>query len=259
MSQTAAVRVSSSRRDAAEHEGSASGRLFYVVAAAVMLIFTLVGFRYFYLQGKGIDGGEITAQILPLVITHGIAMSAWVVLFFIQSVLIVKGNRRLHMTMGMAGVVLAVAVIVLGVSVAILSTHYNPQSYSNLGGAKYFLGLMLTEMVCFGTLAGFGIAYRRRPEIHRPMMLCATLQLMTGSLSRLPFVEARLFPVSIPLGLYGPTLLFGLLLFIIQWRLARIPNGWFAGGYAILLGAALFAVGLANTQLWNSLAGIAVP
>ncbi|HLH32376.1 MAG TPA: hypothetical protein VKY31_14320, partial [Terriglobia bacterium] len=208
MSKVGTVRVATEQFGRQEHGKSSSDRLFYIVAAAMMLLLTVVGFRYFYFQGKGIDGGEMTPQILPLVISHGIAMSAWVLLFFVQSLLILKGNRRLHMTLGVAGGVLGILIVVLGMSVAVLSAHYNPDSYKNLGGAKYFLGLMLTEMVAFGTLVGLGILYRRQPHIHRPMMLCATLQLMTGSLSRWPYVEERLFAVSVPLGLYGPMLFF---------------------------------------------------
>jgi hypothetical protein len=51
-----------------------SERLFYVVAGSVMLIATLVGFRSFLAHGKGIGGGEITRQIVPLVVVHGLAM-----------------------------------------------------------------------------------------------------------------------------------------------------------------------------------------
>jgi uncharacterized membrane protein YozB (DUF420 family) len=34
---------------------------------------------------------------------------------------------------------------------------------------------MLVNILGFGVLAGIGLIYRRRPEIHRPMMLLATL------------------------------------------------------------------------------------
>src|SRR5579859_1787674 len=71
-------------------------RLFYVIAAVMMLIFTAGGFRRFYLHGKA-PWGELTHQIFPLVVIHGIAMSSWVVVFFVQSVLILRGYRRLHM------------------------------------------------------------------------------------------------------------------------------------------------------------------
>jgi hypothetical protein len=52
-------------------------RLFYVVAAYTMLILTAVGFRNFYLHGRP-PWGEMTGQIVPLIVTHGLAMSSWI-------------------------------------------------------------------------------------------------------------------------------------------------------------------------------------
>jgi len=77
-----------------------SERLFYVVAGSVMLIATVVGFRAFLAHGKAFGGGEITRQIVPLVVIHGLAMFSWVCLFLVQSVFILNGNRRLHMRTG---------------------------------------------------------------------------------------------------------------------------------------------------------------
>jgi FtsH-binding integral membrane protein len=114
-------------------------------------------------------------------------MSSWVILFFVQSALIVAGNRRVHMKVGVAGAVLAAVIIVLGTCVGILSVHFNPEGYSDLGGARFFLAIMLTGILTFGALIAIGINYRRRPEVHRPMMLLATVVLMTGSLDRWPF------------------------------------------------------------------------
>jgi hypothetical protein len=94
-----------------------------------MLILTAVGFRLFILHGKGFGGGEITSQILPLVVAHGLAMFSWVTLFLVQSLLILNGNRRLHMRLGPAGGVLAAVIIVLGSTAATLSAHYNPPLY----------------------------------------------------------------------------------------------------------------------------------
>src|SRR6478752_9020415 len=111
-----------------------SERLFYVIAGSVMLVATAVGFRSFLLHGKGFGGGEITKQIVPLVAVHGLAMFSWIGLFLVQSILILNGNRRLHMRIGVAGAVLAGAMVILGSVTAILSTHHNPESYQLLGG-----------------------------------------------------------------------------------------------------------------------------
>ena len=42
----------------------------------------------------------MTGQIAPLIVAHGLAMSSSIVLFSVQSTLILIGNRRLHMVIG---------------------------------------------------------------------------------------------------------------------------------------------------------------
>src|SRR5215467_5577548 len=119
-----------------------SERLFYVIAGSVMLVATVVGFRLFLAHGKGFGGGEITPQIFPLVVVHGLAMFSWIALFLLQSILIVNGNPRLHMRIGVGGAVLAGVMVPLGSVAAILSVRDNPELYQLLGGGRFFLATM---------------------------------------------------------------------------------------------------------------------
>lgn len=234
-----------------------SDRLFYVVAAVLMLIFTAGGFRRFYLHGKA-PWGELTSQIGPLIIAHGLAMSSWVILFLVQSTLILTGYRRVHMVVtGRVGAVLAPLVVILGSTAATLSVHFRPEIYGPLGGPRAFLATMLIEMVLFGTLVGVGFAYRRRPEIHRPMMLLATLVILSGSLGRFPYIEALAFRP--PLYVWGPVLLFGGLLFVLQWAMSRAANRWYLIGYAGMVIASFLSIAVGGSALWNRMLGSFVP
>ena|SRR2546427_1260658 len=150
----------------------------------------------------------MTSQIVSLIVAHGLAMFSWVIFFFIQSILVVIGNRRLHMAIGPIGGVIAATIVILRSIAASLSVHFNAELYKPFGEARFFLVEMLTEMVLFGTLVRIGMAYRRRPEIHRPMMLLATVSIISGSISRCPYiVNLAVLP---PLYVYGPALLFGI-------------------------------------------------
>src|SRR5262249_55961972 len=124
-------------------------RLFYVLAAGGTLIFTAGGFRNFYLHGKA-PWGAMTSQILPLIVAHGLAMSGWVLLFFLQSILIVTGRRRLHVVIGPLGGVLAGAIVILGSTVAPFSVHFSPYVYATLGGPRPFLAMMFVQLLSFG-------------------------------------------------------------------------------------------------------------
>lgn len=214
--------------------------LFYVVAASVMLIFTAGGFRNFYLHGRA-PWGSMTAQIIPLIVAHGLAMSGWVILFLLQGILILTGRRRLHLVIGPLGGVLAAAIVILGTTVAPLSVRFSPQLYASLGGPRPFLATMFVQMLSFGTFVGLGLVFRRRPEIHRPMMLLATVVIQSGALGRFPYIEYLAgFP---PLHVWGPVLLLGGLLFVLQWGMSRSPNRWHLIGYAGLVTASFLSVG----------------
>ena len=108
----------------------------------------------------------MTIQIIPLIVAHGLAMSGWVILFLVQSILILTGRRQLHLVIGPLEGVLAAAIVILGTTVAPLSVHFSPQVYSAMGGPRPFLAMMFVQMLSFGTLVGIGLVYRRRPEIH---------------------------------------------------------------------------------------------
>jgi hypothetical protein len=217
-----------------------------------MLVATAVGFRAFLAHGKGFGGGEITRQIVPLVVVHGLAMLSWIVLFLVQSVFILKGNPRLHMRIGVGGAVLAGVMVPLGSVSAILSARYNPELYQYFGGPRFFLATMLGEMLSFGTLVSVAVIYRRRPEIHRPMMLLASLMIISGSLGRCPYIgEFALMP---PLYVLGPALALGALLLVLQLGMTRALNRWYAFGYgAMVLASCLFIV-IGHSALWNRIA-----
>jgi hypothetical protein len=228
-------------------------RLFYVLAAAAVAIVSVVGFRSFYLQGKGFGGNPLTRQIVPLILVHALAMSCWVILFCAQSALILAGNRRLHMRLGSLGALLAVAIVFLGSAMAILSAHFNPRAYEMFGGPRFFLVEMLTEILLFGILEGIAIAQRHRAEIHRPMMLLATVVILSGALARCPVVcDLAATP---PLYAYAPVLIFGALLFALQWGMTRRANRWYLLGYGAVTLTFLLSMPLGRSLLWKQIVG----
>ena len=230
-----------------------SERLSYVIAGSVMLVATAVGFRLFLAHGKGFGGGEITRQIVPLVVVHGLAMFSWIILFLLQSVFIANGNRRLHMRIGVGGAVLAGIMVPLGSVAAILSVRYNPELYQPLGGGRFFLATMLGEMLSFGILVVVAIIYRRRPEIHRPMMLLASLMIISGSLGRCPYIGK--FALMPPLYVLGPTLALGALFLVLQWGMTRALSRWYAFGYSAIVIACFIFIVIGHSTVWNQIAG----
>jgi hypothetical protein len=231
-------------------------RLFYLIAACLMLIFTAGGFRNFYLHGRA-PSGEVTTQIFALVTAHGVAMFAWVILFLVQSTLIQTGRRKLHLVIGPLGVALAGAIVILGSAAAALSVHYNPRLYDHLGGPKSFLATMLIQMLSFGTFVFLGWFYRRQPAIHRPMMLLATVVMQSGALSRFPYI-GHLSHFA-PLYVWSAVLIFGAFLFVLQAAISKSTNRPYLLGYSAIVVACFLSVAVGNSALWDRLAATIVP
>jgi hypothetical protein len=225
-------------------------RYFYTFAGALFLLLTFIGFRHYILGGRHTDGSPFHPAILTLVVLHSSAVFAWFVLFFVQSLLISTQNRRLHMKLGWSVLVIGAAIALTGPVVAIRSIQVSPPF--TLFGWPYsrFLLIMLTEIVLFTTFVTIGVLNRKRPGIHRPMMLMASLALLSGATSRTPFFHA-VFGVSTALGFFGPVILVGALLVLTRLALTRRFDRWFVGGYAACM-IVLFAAGrLALTDTWG--------
>jgi hypothetical protein len=55
-----------------------------------------------------------------------------------------------------------------------------------------FLAIPFFDAVAFGTLAAAGLFYRRKPQIHKRLMVLSTLSILTPAVVRIPldFVQS---------------------------------------------------------------------
>src|SRR5258708_20525223 len=114
-------------------------RLFYVIACVVMLVGVAVGFHMFYLHGLNDAGQPVTQQSASLVYVHGGLMTCWMVLFALQCGLVTTGNRRFHLKLGMAAVVLyGVIVPIRGVTALLQIRYADPRSVPPFGPYRFF-------------------------------------------------------------------------------------------------------------------------
>lgn len=232
-------------------------RVFYLVSGCVLLLVVALGFQHFYLQGKASDGGPVTQQIVPLVFLHGILMTTWIIAFVVQSGLIVSGNRKLHMTLGVAGAVLAGLLVIVGLATAIASVHYNPDSYKGIWGARRFLSFMLVNISGFAVLAGFGLIYRRRPEVHRPMMLLATLFVAgPAGFFRIPAISGVIMSnIHTIIAPWVPMLILGTVLLVLKSLMTRSWDRYLAKGFAGVILACVLQYVVSGSAWWYHVAG----
>ena len=89
-------------------------RLFYTGMALAIAITVFAGFaRTYYLRPY-----FGTPALSPLLNLHGLVFSSWLLLFFIQTVLVAAKRIRVHRRLGIVGAVIAALVVVVGTSTA---------------------------------------------------------------------------------------------------------------------------------------------
>jgi hypothetical protein len=215
-----------------------------------MLMLTLVGFQPYYLRGEGFGGRTIAPDLFLLVLIHGVATTAWMVLFLLQSWLIAAQNRRLHLKLGWSAVAVALTTAVSGVLLAIRSVESAPEF--NFWGMPYrqFLLVMLAEMAVYVGFVVAGLAWRRRLGRHRSMLLLATLSLLAGATVRIPAL-IPLFGDSGWIGIFGPIFALGALGLILRSLINQTVDRSLAVGYVVMVVCYVGAVEAAGTEGWE--------
>ena len=99
---------------------------------------------------------------------------------------------------------------------------------------RQFLLVMLAEVALFSGFVVAGLLFRRQPEIHRPMMLLASLSILAGATVRMPI----LFPVfgeSGWIGIFGPIFTLGAAFLLTRRVLRGVFDRRLATGYAAMV------------------------
>jgi len=229
-------------------------RWFYSAAGACFIVAMLVGFRSFVTSGTGEAGRVIDPVIFRLDLIHGLAIAAWFVLFFVQALLIGSRNRRLHFKLGWSVVAVAPAIAITGPWVAFRSVQVTPPEF-HFFGLLYsrFLLVMFTEIALYTVFVTIGVLARKKPRLHRPAMLLASLCLLAGATARMPFLHP-VFGATGWMGLFGPVFCIGAVLLLIRCILTHSFDRWFAAGYAIWVMIFIASVKLALTETGGSMA-----
>ena len=230
-------------------------RLFYTATGALFLVLTVIGFQHYLFGGRHADGTPIDPTILAIVIAHSSAIFAWFVLFFVQSLLISTQNRRIHMKLGWSVLVIASTIAVTGPLVATHSVRLAPDLVIFDWPGRPFLLVMYSEIALFVAFVSIGVLNRKRPRVHRPMMLMASLSIISGATGRIPLVST-IFGYHHWMGIFGPVVALGVLLLVARSAMTRRFEREFAVGLAALVVVTVVVSGLAATTMWVNWAGM---
>ncbi len=230
-------------------------RFFYVAAGAIFLVLIVLGFQQYIFHGKHVDGSPIAPVMLAIVVAHSSAIFLWFVGFFVQALLISTHNRRVHMTLGWGVVGIAALIVVTGPLVATRSLQVDPSQVIFDWPSRPFLLVMYTEIALFAAFVTIGVLNRKRPRIHRPMMLLACLSIVSGAVGRIETTGA-IFGGHHWVGIFGPVVTLGALLLLVRAVMTRSFDRPFAVGLAVLAVVTLIAGRLAMTSVRVDWAGM---
>ncbi len=157
-----------------------TGRWFYVGFGVFVILLSVAGFA-----PSLIDQSRRFGPPTTLLLVHGVTAAAWLLLFAIQALLVARRRVSLHRRLGWAGPVVVALVFLFGYFQLVEGAF----RVSDLSGDFYRLMIEpgsppfteadfiagfwgpLGQLVTFSLLAGAGIVFRRRPELHKRLMI----------------------------------------------------------------------------------------
>ena len=164
-------------------------RWFYVWMAGACALIAFVGFAptYWLQLAPGTFIGS------PLLHLHALLFSAWPLYLLLQTTLAARGRVDRHRAWGLLGVSLATAMVFVGFAVAneVLATRL-AAGYGDRARAFHIASTSIITL--FGVFVFAAIAYVQRPEIHKRLMLLATISMLPPAIARL------FFAVSVGIG-----------------------------------------------------------
>jgi hypothetical protein len=177
------------------------------VAGAAVFAVVFAGFaRTFYLR--------FLFQLPPLdwlLRLHGLFMTSWFLLFFVQVWLVKSRRVSVHQKLGWSVLALTPAIVALGTYIAIRSASRDLQMSPAAGPpALAFMEFLLIDLLLFAGFVVMGIVTRRKRGYHMRFMVLACLSMSGPGIFRIPFQTLpglKFLASGGPFGLLGLDLL----------------------------------------------------
>lgn len=133
-------------------------------------------------------------------ILHGATMTAWFLLFLAQTLLVSARRVDLHRKLGVAGIVLALGVVVTAVMV---NLNLAPRAMeagiiSRPEDAAGFALDSLSSLIPFILLIGLAVVQRRKPDLHKRLMFWAFAWMLGPAFSGARPLGQFLDPLAAP-------------------------------------------------------------
>lgn len=135
-------------------------------------------------------------------LVHGLVMTVWFALFITQTRLVAAGRTDLHRRLGVVGAMWVMVILVVGMATAIDAVRRGATPVPEVTPLM-FMAIPFFDVAVFAALVGVALWYRRRSDIHKRLMLLATLSILAPGVARIPldFIKQGGLPMIIVLTL----------------------------------------------------------
>lgn len=198
---------------------------FFVIVALTMIVLIFWAFApTFYLRPFFERMDPITGPNLPdHLVLHGFALSTWFSLFFAQTLLAVTHRINLHRVLGVAGIVVALAVIGISGYTSFSVIRRMQMAGVDVANASGVVMGNILNLTGFASFVACAVYFRRRPDLHKRFMFLACVMLLPPALS-----------TSRPIGM------------LLQSIIPMFGQTWYANGWWL---AILGAIGLVSFDI----------
>lgn len=157
---------------------------FYLGLTLAMSVTVYWGFSYTYFR-------PVLAGAYPEVSTavhvHGWSFFLWFLLLPLQALLMATGRPRVHATLGLASVALAIVMVFTGLLVASVRIEQglsaiSPDEFTAFW--KAFGQVIMYNLILFIGFYGTAIARRDEPDVHKRLIILASASILPAAIFR---------------------------------------------------------------------------
>ena len=238
-----------------------AARWFYVAMAGACALIAFGGFAptYWLQLAPGTFIGS------PLLHLHAALFSAWTLFFLLQTIFAAQGRIDRHRAWGLLGVSLATAMVFVGFAAA--DEVLAKRLAAGLGDKARAFHIASTSIITlFGVFVFAAIAYVRRPEAHKRLMLLATITVLAPAIARVFFAVNVGIAAGLRPGLGPPRTVESILMpsfvadalilagVIHDIRTRGRPHPAYLIGGVVIVAMQLLRVPVSTTQWWYAIA-----
>jgi hypothetical protein len=160
------------------------GHQFYIGVTLFLIATVVTGFWASYF-GTLLGGGVSRPLVMHV---HGAVFTGWMALLLLQVGLAASGRVHALRRTGTVGIAYGWLVFLMGciVTIAAPVMHVHAGRWT-LDAAASFLILPIGDMILFAGLFGAAVFHRHQPEVHKRLIIAATVALAFAAVGRLNY------------------------------------------------------------------------